>query len=49
MTVHDECVIEAPMESSVEEVCRIMSITPEWAKGLNVSAAGYECPFYQKD
>ena len=49
MTVHDECVIEAPMEASVEEVCQIMSITPDWARGLNVSAAGYECPFYQKD
>ena len=49
MTVHDECVIEAPMEASIDDVCQIMSITPEWAKGLNVSAAGYECPFYQKD
>lgn len=49
MHVHDEAVVEAPMEASVEEVCRIMSITPAWAEGLILNAAGYECEFYQKD
>lgn len=49
MHVHDEAVIEAPMEASLEEVCRIMSITPDWAEGLILNAAGYECEFYQKD
>ena len=49
MHVHDEAVIEAPLDASLEEVCRIMSITPDWAEGLILSAAGYECEFYQKD
>lgn len=49
MHVHDEAVIEAPMEASLEEACRIMSITPAWAEGLILNAAGYECEFYQKD
>lgn len=49
MHVHDEVVIEAPMEANLEEACRIMSLTPEWAEGLILNAAGYECEFYQKD
>ena len=49
MHVHDEAVIEAKMEDSVDEVCKIMSITPAWADGLILNAAGYECEFYQKD
>lgn len=49
MHVHDECVIEAPMDASLEDACRIMGETPSWADGLLLTAAGYECPFYQKD
>ena len=47
--VHDEVVIEAPMNASLEEACQIMSITPDWAPGLLLKADGYECEFYQKD
>lgn len=49
MHVHDEAVIEAPLDAKLEETCQIMSITPDWAKGLILNAAGYECEFYQKD
>lgn len=49
MHVHDEVVIEAPMETDLNMVCEIMSQTPEWAQGLVLSAAGYTCAFYQKD
>lgn len=49
MHVHDEVVIEAPMETDVDTVCKIMSQTPSWARGLILNAAGYECMFYQKD
>ncbi|MGN8805461.1 MULTISPECIES: DNA polymerase [unclassified Blautia] len=49
MHVHDEAVVEAPMDASLEEVCQIMSITPDWTPGLILNAAGYECEFYQKD
>jgi len=49
MHVHDEVVIEAPMNASLEEACEIMSVTPDWAPGLLLRADGYECEFYQKD
>ena len=50
MHVHDEAVCEVPEgESSVEEVCRIMSEVPSWAAGLPLNADGYECAFYKKD
>jgi DNA polymerase len=50
MHVHDEVVIEAPNKvSSVEEICRIMSETPAWARGLILNADGYECEFYKKE
>ncbi len=49
MHVHDEVIIEAPMDADVDTVCRIMSQTPSWAEGLKLTAAGYECMFYQKD
>ena len=49
MHVHDEVVIEAPMDTDVDTVCKIMSQTPSWAPGLILNAAGYECMFYQKD
>jgi len=46
--VHDEIVIEAGMESSIESICNQMSHTPPWAKGLLMRADGYETNFYQK-
>ena len=49
MHVHDEVVIEAPPETSLNEVCRIMEITPSWAGGLLLRADGYVCNFYKKD
>lgn len=50
MHIHDEAVLEVPIgASSVEEVCTIMGIAPDWAKGLPLRADGYECNFYKKD
>ena len=49
MHVHDEAVIEAPMDSSLEDICAIMGQTPAWAGGLLLRADGYVCDFYQKD
>ena len=46
--VHDEVIIEADPEDSVEEVCRIMGECPPWAQGLQLRADGYECEFYRK-
>lgn len=49
MHVHDEVVIEAPMDADVNTICRLMALTPQWAEGLILNAAGYECEFYRKD
>lgn len=49
MHVHDEVVLETPFEVLPEDVCRIMSETPSWAKGLILRAEGFECQFYKKD
>lgn len=48
MHVHDEIVLECPMETSVEEIVQIMSTVPPWAKGLNLKAESFECEFYMK-
>jgi DNA polymerase len=47
--VHDEVIIEADPRMSVDAVCKQMSRVPPWAKGLLLSADGYDCEFYQKD
>lgn len=47
--VHDELIIECPMDTSIEFVCEQMSKAPSWAKGLLLRADGYECKFYKKD
>ena len=49
MHVHDELIIEAGPELSLEEVCSRMASTPKWADGLILNADGYETPFYKKD
>jgi len=47
--VHDEVICEVPVgESSVEEICSIMSEGPKWSEGLPLDADGYECDFYKK-
>ena len=47
--VHDEVIIEASPEVSVESVCELMGQTPPWIPGLLLRADGYECDFYRKD
>jgi DNA polymerase len=49
MHIHDEVVIEAPMEITVDEVCGIMGQEIEWAKGLLLRADGFETMYYKKD
>ena len=49
MHVHDEVVIEAPVDVSVDDICAVMSQPPPWAKGLLLRADGYETDFYKKD
>ena len=49
MHIHDELIIEADREASLETVCDQMGRTPPWAKGLLLRADGYETDFYKKD
>ena len=49
MHVHDEAVIEAPPDTSLEDICSVMGQTPTWASGLLLRADGYVCDFYKKD
>lgn len=51
MHVHDEIVIDEPKNSAftVEDACQLMSRLPGWAKGLPLTADGYECAYYRKD
>ena len=47
--VHDEVIIEAGMDASVQKICERMGRTPEWLPGICLRADGYECGFYMKD
>lgn len=47
--VHDEVIIEGPMDTKVSNVVARMTRNPDWAAGLILNADGYECEFYQKD
>ena len=47
--VHDEIIIEADKNLSLENVCEQMGRVPPWASGLILRADGYECDYYKKD
>ena len=34
---------------TVDEVCKLMSVNPEWCKDLPLNAAGYKGGYYFKD
>ena len=49
MHCHDEIIAEVPEDiGSVDEMCEIMAVQPEWAEGLPLRADGFECRFYKK-
>lgn len=47
--VHDEVIIDAPMETTVEEICDLMAEPIPWAPGLILKGAGFESSYYMKD
>lgn len=47
--VHDEVIIDAPMETTVEEICGLMAEPIPWAPGLVLKGAGFESMYYMKD
>ena len=47
--VHDELIIETPMDADLDTICKQMGRTPDWIEGLLLRADGYETAFYKKD
>lgn len=47
--VHDEVIIDAPEETTVEEICGLMAAPIPWAPGLILKGAGFEGQYYMKD
>lgn len=47
--VHDEVIIDAPEETTVDEVCGLMAEPIPWAPGLILKGAGFEGQYYKKD
>lgn len=47
--VHDEVIIDAPMEITVDSVCDLMGEPIPWAPGLILKGAGFETSYYMKD
>ena len=47
--VHDEVIIDAPMGTTVEEICSLMAEPIPWAPGLILKGAGFESNYYRKD
>ena len=47
--VHDEVIIDAPMETTVDEICGLMAEPIPWAPGLILKGAGFENDYYMKD
>lgn len=47
--VHDELIIETPIDTDLKAICKQMGRTPEWIDGLLLRADGYETQFYKKD
>ena len=47
--VHDEVIIDAPMNTTVEEICDLMAEPISWAPGLILKGAGFESNYYMKD
>lgn len=49
MHVHDEVILDANQDVSVEEICAVMGEPIPWAPGLLLKAEGFECEYYRKD
>lgn len=47
--VHDEVIVDAPMDASVDEICAMMAKPIPWAPGLILKGAGFEGDYYRKD
>ena len=49
MHIHDECVLDMPKSTSLDDACAVMGQPIQWADGLLLRADGFVTEFYQKD
>lgn len=47
--VHDEVIIDAPHDVTVDKICALMAEPIPWAPGLILKGAGFESAYYMKD
>ena len=47
--VHDEVIVDAPADVTVDQVCELMAEPIRWAPGLILRGAGFESSYYMKD
>jgi len=47
--VHDEVIVDAPMDVTADDLCALMAEPIPWAPGLVLKGAGFESAFYMKD
>ena len=49
MHIHDEAVIDAPFNQSLDTMVQLMTKVPDWANGLILNATGFVSDFYKKN
>ena len=49
MHIHDEVVMEADKEYTIDEINEVLSRDIKWAPGLILKGAGFESDYYMKD
>jgi len=47
--VHDEVIVDAPIDVTVDDLCDLMADPIPWAPGLILKGAGFENNYYMKD
>lgn len=47
--VHDEVIVDAPLDVHTEDLCALMDAPIGWAPGLLLNGAGFESNYYMKD
>lgn len=47
--VHDEVIVDAPIDVHTDDLCALMDAPIDWAPGLLLKGAGFEAEYYMKD
>lgn len=47
--VHDEVIVDAPLDVHTGDLCALMDAPIDWAPGLLLKGAGFEADYYMKD